>query len=146
MPEAQDRIKRRDLFAVVAGAAAALMGALATLVGAGFLYPQRRGSPRPLFVCLEEDIQAGAPLELQDLQGKKTLLLREPGGELLAISTVCSHLGCTVFYRPEQQVFECPCHQGVFDAQGDPVSGPPERPLRRYPTEVRDGKVFVRFS
>ena len=34
----------------------------------------------------------------------------------------------------------------VFDADGNPVSGPPERPLERYPVVVREGRIFVQFA
>jgi cytochrome b6-f complex iron-sulfur subunit len=51
-----------------------------------------------------------------------------------------------VYYRPQKKVFECPCHQGVFDADGNPTAGPPVSPLNKYETEVRGGKVFVQFA
>jgi Rieske Fe-S protein len=60
-------------------------------------------------------------------------------GEFLALSAVCTHLGCNVRWRPEAQRFGCPCHAGFYDANGDVISGPPPRPLRKLETRVRDG-------
>jgi Rieske Fe-S protein len=97
-------------------------------------------------VGLRHQITAARPLELLDDAGRKVLLMEQPDGELLAISTVCTHLGCSVFFQETPGQFHCPCHNGLFDAQGNPVSGPPERPLPRYPVTVRDGKVFVLFA
>jgi len=146
MPE--ELIDRRKALNKLSMGALSLLGGAGVFVAGGFLYPIPRKKPPALFVCLESQAPgaAGQFLEIQDLQGRKVLLMREKTGELSAIRTVCTHLGCAVFYRPDKNIFECPCHQGVFDAQGNPVSGPPEVPLQRYPLELRDGKVFIQFA
>lgn len=41
----------------------------------------------------------------------------------------CTHLGCPVNWRPGAGLFECPCHGGVFYADGSVAGGPPRRPL-----------------
>ena len=122
------------------------MGILSGVIGWGFLYPIPRETPPALFACLESEIPNGKPLEISDPQGRKVLLMRKADGGIMAIRTVCSHLGCTVFYRPKTKMFECPCHQGVFDEEGNPVSGPPQTPLGRYPIEARNGKIFIQFA
>jgi Rieske Fe-S protein len=137
---------RRNFIAIAAAGTVGIMGATATAMGTGFLYPVARKPPSPLFVCLESEVPAGDPMELTDLLGRKVLLMHQPGGGLIAVSTVCSHLGCTVYYRPEQKVFDCPCHGGKFDHEGKPIAGPPQTPLARFPVEVREGKVFVQFA
>lgn len=137
---------RRRFLGTLPVVLASLAGAMMAFVGVGFLYPVPRRKSRPLFICLESEIAADQVLEIKDLQGRKVLLMRRPTGELVAFGTVCPHLGCSVYYRPQEGKFECPCHQGVFDADGLPVSGPPQAPLTRYPTEVRGGKVFIQFG
>jgi Rieske Fe-S protein len=66
----------------------------------------------------------------------------------VAISTRCAHLGCPVRYIQASQRFVCPCHGGVYDFEGKVVGGPPVRPLDRFYTRVRNGRVEVgdRFS
>jgi Rieske Fe-S protein len=66
----------------------------------------------------------------------------------VAISTRCAHLGCPVRYIQASQKFVCPCHGGVYDAQGKVLGGPPVRPLDRFYTRVRAGRVEIgdRFS
>jgi quinol---cytochrome c reductase iron-sulfur subunit, bacillus type len=66
----------------------------------------------------------------------------------VAISTRCAHLGCPVRYIQASQRFVCPCHGGIYDAQGVVEGGPPVRPLDRFYTRVRAGRVEVgdRFS
>jgi menaquinol-cytochrome c reductase iron-sulfur subunit len=66
----------------------------------------------------------------------------------VVISTRCAHLGCPVRYIQASQKFLCPCHGGVYGFQGDVEGGPPVRPLDRFYTRVRGGRVEVgdRFS
>jgi quinol---cytochrome c reductase iron-sulfur subunit, bacillus type len=66
----------------------------------------------------------------------------------VAISTRCAHLGCPVRYIQASQKFVCPCHGGVYGFEGQVEGGPPVRPLDRFYTRVRNGRVEVgpRFS
>jgi menaquinol-cytochrome c reductase iron-sulfur subunit len=66
----------------------------------------------------------------------------------VAISTRCAHLGCPVRYIRASQKFVCPCHGGVYGYEGQVEGGPPVRPLDRFYTRVRLGRVEVgnRFS
>src|SRR3954454_25233683 len=63
--------------------------------------------------------------------------------QFVAISTRCMHLGCPVRYTEAAQRFICPCHGGVYDFKGQRVGGPPVRPLDRFYTRVRFGKVEI---
>ena len=137
---------RRMFMGWLTAAALALLGAFAAFVGGGFIFPIKRKKPEPLFVCLKSEVPKTEPLEIKDPIGRKVLLMSKLDGELMAIGTVCSHLGCAVFYRPKKKTFECPCHSGVFDQGGNPVSGPPQKPLQRYPVMVKQGKVFIQFA
>jgi len=141
-----NRVSRRSFLCLFSSASVAGLGIFAGFIGGRFLYPIKHKKPSPQFICLESEIPSDKPLEIKDPQGRKVLLLRKSRVELLAIGTICSHLGCTVFYRPEKKIFECPCHQGVFDGEGNPVSGPPQRPLTHYPTYIKEGKVFIQFG
>ncbi len=71
------------------------------------------------------------------------ILVRTPGGELRAFSAVCTHLGCTVQYRPDLIQIWCACHNGHYDLNGTNVSGPPPRPLPAYVVNVRGDQVAV---
>lgn len=64
-------------------------------------------------------------------------------GNVIAFSSVCPHLGCTVGWKPEENHFHCPCHDGVFDAKGMVVSGPPPSPMTRMPVKLENGKIFI---
>ena len=67
------------------------------------------------------------------------VLLRVADREAVAFSQNCTHLGCVVFYQPDEDRWHCPCHEGNFDTRtGQAVSGPPTRPLGRIDLEIRD--------
>ena len=72
---------------------------------------------------------------------------REEGGWLV-LSTVCTHLGCGVNWAPGDRVYHCPCHGGMFDAEGVPIAGPPKLPLARFPARVneRTGQLEIRLE
>ena len=61
----------------------------------------------------------------------------------LAFSKVCTHLGCLVKYDKEQQIFICPCHAGVFDLEGNVISGPPPRPLPKFSVRVEGNNLVI---
>ena len=55
----------------------------------------------------------------------------------------CAHLGCPVRWFPQSQLFMCPCHGGVYYADGSRASGPPERGLFEYPYKVVKGSLQI---
>jgi nitrite reductase/ring-hydroxylating ferredoxin subunit len=65
------------------------------------------------------------------------------GGDFIALSTRCMHLGCPVRYVEASERFICPCHGGVYDFTGRVSGGPPVRPLDRFYTRVNEGQLEV---
>jgi len=70
-------------------------------------------------------------------------ILTDNGREFIAMSNICTHLGCRVRWIADREQFFSPCHAGVFDRQGYVVSGPPPRPLDRYELKVEGDQIFV---
>jgi len=73
------------------------------------------------------------------------LLIHHEDGRWIAMSAVCTHLGCTVDYEPQMDRIHCACHGGVYNAYtGANVSGPPPKPLKLYKvTAVNESGVVV---
>jgi Rieske Fe-S protein len=71
------------------------------------------------------------------------ILVRTPAGELRAFSAVCTHLNCTVQYRPDLGHIWCACHNGHFDLNGKNIAGPPPRPLDSFVVNVRGDQIVV---
>lgn len=61
--------------------------------------------------------------------------------EVFAVN--CAHLGCPVSWFPQSGLFMCPCHGGVYHANGDRASGPPPRGLFRCAWRVKKGRLEV---
>ncbi len=74
---------------------------------------------------------------------RPAIVIRTPAGELRAFSATCTHLDCTVQYRPDLQRIWCACHNGQFDLNGRNVAGPPPRPLEPYDVNVRDDEITI---
>ena len=63
---------------------------------------------------------------------------------IYALSTVCTHLGCTPNWLPTDRKFKCPCHGSGFRFSGINFEGPAPRPLERYKVSLsNDGQVVV---
>jgi len=64
-------------------------------------------------------------------------------GKFVVFAINCAHLGCPVRWFSESQLFMCPCHGGVYYADGSRASGPPERGLFTYDARIDDGKLQI---
>jgi len=67
-------------------------------------------------------------------------------GELLVLSAVCTHLGCTVPWVEKEKKFICPCHLGMFSPDGKLLGGPPPRDMDRLETEIEDGVLKTQYQ
>lgn len=140
--EGEEEITRREFarFLVVASVAAAGTGGLVSLWAS--LRSINTGEPRRIVGLAEVDV-GGSYLFRYPTEDDPAILVRPTSETLLGFSQKCTHLGCVVFWEPDAQHFECPCHEGFFDLSGEPIAGPPERPLGRIDVEVRGGEVWA---
>jgi Rieske Fe-S protein len=63
--------------------------------------------------------------------------------QFLVVSANCAHLGCPVSWFPQSGLFMCPCHGGVYYANGERASGPPPRGLYHCVWRVNDGRLQI---
>jgi len=111
-----------------------------------FLALRRRATPAPEreIATVEELPVGGSKVFEYPRRGATCVLTRVGHDRFVAYGQKCTHLSCPVIPRPERNCLQCPCHDGVFDlANGQPLSGPPRRPLPRLRLEIRDGRVFA---
>jgi menaquinol-cytochrome c reductase iron-sulfur subunit len=81
-----------------------------------------------------------SPLPWAGQTARTAIWLRRTGEqEFTAFGVNCTHLGCPVNWRPGAGLFLCPCHGGVYYADGSVGGGPPPRPLVRYSVRIADG-------
>ena len=63
-------------------------------------------------------------------------------GSFIAVARQCTHEGCNVSYHANNNDFQCPCHGGVYDINGNVVSGPPPAPLKKY-SVTKNGNILT---
>jgi Rieske Fe-S protein len=69
---------------------------------------------------------------------------RQRGQNINVFAVNCTHLGCPVSWFPQSGLFMCPCHGGIYYADGALASGPPPRGLYEFPWRIRsDGQVEI---
>jgi glycine/D-amino acid oxidase-like deaminating enzyme/nitrite reductase/ring-hydroxylating ferredoxin subunit len=72
-----------------------------------------------------------------EMDGESVAAWRSPGGELFAVSPVCTHLGCKVHWNSVETSWDCPCHGSRFSPDGQVIEGPALAPLaRKHPREI----------
>lgn len=75
---------------------------------------------------------------------KETVFVnRKKDGSCAVFDPHCTHLGCEVAWNAGANQFQCPCHGGKYDANGNRIAGPPPRPLRQYETRVINGVLVI---
>ena len=129
-----------------------LLGSGLAASAASFFYPVLKYFIPPKVADVGGDAVLAAKIsELKPNTAKTFRFGTRPGllveiapGEYHAMSATCTHLGCTVQYRPDLREIWCACHNGMYDLNGRNVSGPPPRPLETFDVQVRGDDIFVR--
>ncbi len=70
-------------------------------------------------------------------------LCRLDDGGFLAISSKCTHLGCSIPWVEDERRFVCPCHASTFGISGTVLNSPAPRPLDLYPVIIQNNIVRV---
>ena len=88
--------------------------------------------------------QDPSPLPWAGQTANTSLWLRRTGeASFTAFAVNCTHLACPVNWLQNAGLFLCPCHGGVYYADGSVAAGPPPRPLPQYQVRVEDGVVQI---
>jgi menaquinol-cytochrome c reductase iron-sulfur subunit len=152
-----DQLTRRNFLALVTTAIGGLIGlamtvpAIAYIVGPAL---QRGKTEEWIRLGSTTKVELGTPTLFKTTIERQTgwiknqeeisvYILTANGRDYIALSNICSHLGCRVRWIADQQQFFCPCHNGVFDKEGNVLSGPPPRPLDRYTVKVENSETFI---
>jgi menaquinol-cytochrome c reductase iron-sulfur subunit len=77
---------------------------------------------------------------------KAVYVTKDSQGQLLVLTSICPHLGCTVPWNKEKKQFVCPCHGATFAADGTRVSGPSLRGMDALETSIQDGQLLTRYQ
>jgi Rieske Fe-S protein len=135
---AEEEVTRREFARYLVAATGALALGNLGLAAWTQLRTINRGDPRAI-VPLDDVPIGGTHLFRYPTDADPAVLLRAGDTDVVAFSQKCTHLGCVVYYQPDEQRWHCPCHEGNFEVlTGEVISGPPLRPLGRIDVEIRD--------
>jgi cytochrome b6-f complex iron-sulfur subunit len=123
--------------------------ALATVVGVAtpviaYLWPPKQtatGAGGRVDVGPAADLPVGKGA-VYSVNNQPVIVIHTSDG-YFALSAVCTHLGCIVFWAEQRGVIACPCHAAFFTTNGDVISGPAPAPLETYRVEVQGGQIYV---
>jgi nitrite reductase/ring-hydroxylating ferredoxin subunit/uncharacterized membrane protein len=132
----------------VSGMAAHLGGELSYNYGLRVNRNAFEGEPEEFVAVLDEAELSQDGTRRVEVDGARILLSRSSGGEVCAISGVCSHLGGPLEEGDrEGDAVICPWHGSRYDlCSGGVIDGPAVFPQPRYETRVRDGRIEVKAA
>jgi cytochrome b6-f complex iron-sulfur subunit len=107
-----------------------------------FLAPQGNANTVSKAVLAKPEIPAGGS-KIVVINDKPVIVINRPGKGFIALSKVCTHLGCLVEYDKDNNRLICPCHAGTYDLEGNVLSGPPPRPLSKVPLKVEGDQLII---
>ena len=108
-----------------------------------FLFPNVLFEPPQSFkIGFPNDFEAGK-VDLRFKKSHSVWIVRDDE-KIIALSTVCTHLGCTPNWLETDRKFKCPCHGSGFRSSGVNFEGPAPRPLERYRIVLaNDGQILI---
>ena len=95
-------------------------------------------------LCEDREVTPGKMLRVH-LDGREPILVCNVAGKFYAVDDECTHAIASLSEGKLQgNIVFCPMHGGSFDVcSGMPKSLPCKQPLRTWPLEVADGKVYL---
>ena len=99
---------------------------------------------------IELDLTQAANSALNNVGGwtivQNVIIINTGGGNFSALSSICTHQGCTVAFNPGTGNIQCPCHGSVYTTAGAVVSGPAPSPLTAYTATLAGTTLTVKLS
>ncbi|MFA5535704.1 MAG: Rieske 2Fe-2S domain-containing protein [Bacillota bacterium] len=137
-----DEVTRRKFLGLVATAPAVVAAVVPLAALGGAIDAPRALKPQPPRMAVaKEDNISSKPFDFV-YDGFPAILFKKDG-KYRAFSRVCTHLGCIVAWDDKKRQFECPCHGGIFDEDGNVLHGPPPKPLAELTAWVEEGVILV---
>ena len=97
-----------------------------------------------IFICNVPDLRKNEGLSFVDFNLKPALAFKGKDEKPVLISSVCTHLGCTVQNKLNKGRLLCPCHVSYFELDtGRALEGPAKIPLPMVPFVVEDEKIYI---
>ncbi|MCW8858666.1 MAG: ubiquinol-cytochrome c reductase iron-sulfur subunit [Deltaproteobacteria bacterium] len=134
--------QRRTFLGIILGAIGAVIAGAFSWPLFRFLSPIDKGGEAEQVRVDRQQIKVG-DAHFFSYQGRPAVLLQPQAGEFVALSAVCTHLGCIVKWVDDSQEFLCPCHAGRFSTAGQVLGGPPPKPLTTYSVTIDGNDILI---
>lgn len=135
-----DARSRRQFMRSLMWGSVGLFALEAGVAGLALFWPRNvRGFGSEIRVGPVENFPVGSVTRVRE--GKFYLSRMEEG--VMALYWRCTHLGCTVPWREDEQLFHCPCHGSIYERTGQNIAGPAPRPLDYMETRIENGEIVV---
>jgi len=140
---------RREL---LRGFGVAAVGALVVAAGCGqqgASLPTATSSSCGAGECIDltdsanRELTAVGGAMLVDMAGDTIMVVRVSDAQVVALSAICTHAGCSMDYASGQKVLDCPCHGSQFAIDGSVLRGPAVRNLRVYSVTMANNTITV---
>ena len=118
----------------------------AAVVIVAFLWPRKGKEGARGGLVVAGPVAEFTPASVTPFPAHRFYLVRLTDGGFLALSSICSHLECSVPWNERDRTFPCPCHGSVFDMTGEVKSPPAPRPFDLFPVTLEGGIVRVDTS
>ena len=125
-------LNRREFFSYITVGWIAFTSAASMLGAFVFRYinPNVNFEPVQDFIAGKpSDFANGVDERFKELYG---VWIYKNDGKLVAMSNICTHLGCIPNWQPAEMKFKCPCHGSGYYPNGINFEGPAPRPLERF--------------
>ena len=138
-------VSRRGLikYVLLAFSALATAGGVLTPI-ISYLWPPKQASAAGggrVQIAATEDLPVGKG-EVYSVRNKPVIVVHTAEG-YRALSAICTHLGCILFWNEQREVIACPCHEAYFSTNGAVISGPPTSALEEYRLVVEGDQIYV---
>jgi len=134
--------QRRTFLTVLLAGLGTVLAAMAAWPLLRYLSPRDRGDADAKVTLARDKVPVGGA-EFIDFRGRPAVVLQPKPGEFVALTAVCTHLGCIVKWVNAKQEFLCPCHGGRFSSSGQVLGGPPPKPLESFNVKLDGDKLVI---
>ena len=134
--------QRRTFLGILLGGIGVTLGAAGAWPIFRFLAPRTEAGAGAKVRIKRDEVKPGSA-HFFSYQGRPAVLLQPQVGTYVALSAVCTHLGCIVKWVDEKGEFLCPCHGGRFSNDGQVLGGPPPKALETYVVNIEDADLVV---
>jgi len=76
------------------------------------------------------------------IKGRSLMFIRNTETTVHLVDPICTHRECMLTYNQKSQRIECPCHQSMFDLNGQVLQGPASQHLQTFEARLSGENII----